>query len=372
MATGFFHDERTLWHFGAIHTGNLPAGGWVQPSNGGFMAEAPDPKRRIISLLEVSGVAAGLDRQSATPATDEALRRVHPRDYLEHFAFLSANGGGAVGLDASFGPGGYDIARLSAGLAVAAVDAVLSGALDNAYALTRPPGHHCLPGEGLGFCLLANGAVAVEEAIARHGLSRVAILDWDVHHGNGTQAIFRDRPDVLTISIHQDNCYPINSGAASEQGEGRGEGYNLNVPLLPGGGDQAYADALDLVVLPALRRYRPELIVIASGLDANALDPLARMLAHSETFRTMMAKVKALADEICGGRIVAIHEGGYSEVYVPFCAQALIEALSGQSSAVEDPILDFVRAQQPNEAMRAFQRKLLAEQGEALGLDARE
>lgn len=249
---------------------------------------------------------------------------------------------------------------------------MLSGALSNAYALTRPPGHHCLPDEGLGFCLLANGAIAVEEAIARHGLSKVAILDWDVHHGNGTQAIFYDRPDVLTISIHQDNCYPINSGAASERGEGRGEGFNINVPLLPGGGDRAYADALDLVVLPALRRYGPELIVIASGLDANALDPLARMLAHSETFRMMMAKVKAVAADICEGRVVAIHEGGYSEVYVPFCAQALIEELCGCRSDVTDPILDFVRAQQPNEAMRTLQRRLLQEQAAALGLNSRE
>jgi len=368
MATGFFHDERTLWHFGAVHTGNLPSGGWVQPSNGGFMAEAPDPKRRIVSLLEVSGLAAKLTRRSAEPAPEEALRRVHGRDYLARFAALSANGGGSVGPDASFGPGGYDVARLSAGLALAATDAVLRGDLDNAYAMTRPPGHHCLRDEGKGFCLLANGAVAAEAAIAWYGLSRVAILDWDVHHGNGTQSIFYDRPDVFTVSIHQDSCYPIHSGAASERGEGRGQGYNLNVPLLPGGGDQAYADALDLVVLPALRRYRPDLIIVASGLDANALDPLARMLAHSETFRMMMTRLKALAAEICGGRLVAIHEGGYSEVYVPFCAQALIEALSGEASAVEDPILDFVRAQQPNEAMCAFQRALLAKQAAALGL----
>ena len=371
MTTGFFHDERTWWHFGAVHTGNLPAGGWVQPSNGGFMAEAPDPKRRIVSLLEVSGVAASLDRRSAELAPEEALRRVHTRDYLDRFAQLSAAGGGTVGQDASFGPGGYDNARLSAGLAIAAVEAVLSGSHDNAYAMTRPPGHHCLPDRGFGFCLLANGAIAVEAAIARHRLSRVAILDWDVHHGNGTQAIFEARRDVLTISIHQDNCYPIASGAASERGTGAGEGYNLNIPLLPGGGDQAYLDALDLVVAPALRRYRPELIVIASGVDANALDPLARMLAHSETFRAMMTRARALADELCGGRLVAIHEGGYSEVYTPFCAHALIEALSGARSGVVDPILDFVRAQQPHEAMRALQRRLLVEQAEALDLARR-
>lgn len=370
MTTGFFHDERTLWHFGAIHTGNLPTGGWVQPSNGNFMAEAPDPKRRVVSLLEVSGVMAMLDRRSAPLASEEAMRRVHGAEYLARFAELSANAGGSVGPDASFGPGGFDVARLSAGLATAAVEAVLSGELDNAYAMTRPPGHHCLPDQGYGFCLLANAAIAVEEAITRHGLSRVAILDWDVHHGNGTQAIFYDRPDVLTISVHQEGCYPINQGAASEQGAGRGDGCNINVPLLPGGGHQAYVDAMALIIAPALRRYRPELIVIACGFDPNALDPLARMLAHSDTFRMLMGETKTLAAELCGGRLVAIHEGGYSEVYVPFCAQALIEELAGTTSAVVDPVLEFVRAQQPNTAFQGFQRQLLADQADMLGLKA--
>jgi acetoin utilization deacetylase AcuC-like enzyme len=366
--TAFFHDEKTLWHFGAVHAGNLPAGGWVQPSGSGFMAEAPEPKRRIVSLLDVSGLMSQLDRRSSSPASDEELRRVHTSAYLSDFRSKSAAGGGIIGHDASFGPGGYDVAALSAGLAIGALDAVWSHDAENAYAMSRPPGHHCLPNEGMGFCLLANVAIAVEAAIANHSLSRVAIIDIDVHHGNGTQTIFYDRPDILTISVHQENCYPPGSGQSHERGADRGMGYNVNVPLLAGGGDRAYADAFELIVLPMLRAYKPEVIVIAAGFDANALDPLARMQAHSGTFAMMMAQLKAAAKDLCGGRIVVVHEGGYSEAYVPFCANAAIAELAGLVSPVEDPILDFVRQQQPGEEFNAFQRALLVKQAGALGL----
>jgi acetoin utilization deacetylase AcuC-like enzyme len=370
MRTGFYHDERTLWHFGAIHAGNVPAGGWVQPSSSGYLAEAPDPKRRIVALMEVSGLMAQVQRMPTRMADRAALLAVHDAGYIERFAALSAAGGGSVGHDASFGPGGFDIAALSAGMACDALDAVMTGTLDNAYVLARPPGHHCLRDAGYGFCLLANVAIAVEQAIARHGLSRVAVIDWDVHHGNGTQALFYDRPDVLTLSLHQENCYPVGEGGADETGQGAGAGCNINVPLQAGGGDQSYRDAFDLIVAPALRRYRPQAIVIASGFDANALDPLARMQAHSETFRWMMQQAVALAGELCGGRLVAVHEGGYSEVYVPFCAQAAIEALAGVAPIVADPLLDFIRRQQPGAAFAAFQRDLLVEQAAVLGLGA--
>lgn len=366
--TGFYFDERCMWHVGQMHAGTFPVGGWVQPPNASGLAEAPDTKRRLRSLLDVSGLLAQLSQRSAPPATEQALRRVHPASYLKNFQELSAKTGGDLGIQATFGPGGYDIAAQSAGLAITGVDDVVSGRLRNAYVLARPPGHHCLPELGMGFCLLANVAIAVENAIASHKLSRVAVLDWDVHHGNGTEAIFLARPDVLTLSVHQENCFPMNSGAASVRGEGRGKGYNLNVPLLPGGGDQAYRDAFSLLVLPALRRYKPELIVIASGLDANCLDPLARMMLYSDSYRWMMAEVQSVADEVCGGRVVVVHEGGYSESYVPFCGQALIEQLSGITTPAVDPMLDFAKSQQPNAAFQAFQRSLLEQQAAAANM----
>jgi acetoin utilization deacetylase AcuC-like enzyme len=368
LKTGFFFDEKCMWHIGQLHAGTFPVGGWVQPPNASGLAESPDTKRRLRNLLDASGLLVQLDQRTAPMATETQLMRVHPKPYLDRFKAISDSGGGDMGIQASFGQGGYEIAKQSAGLAITGVDAVLSGTLKNAYILSRPPGHHCLADLGMGFCVLSNISIAVEAAIAKHGLTRVAVLDWDVHHGNGTESIFLNRPDVLTISIHQDNCFPINSGAADHRGEGAGKGYNLNVPLLPGGGNQAYRDAFDLVVLPALEAYKPELIIVASGLDANALDPLARMMLYSESFRWMAAEVMAAADRLCGGRLAIVHEGGYSESYVPFCGHALIEQLSGISTEVVDPALDFMKAQQPSAAFQAFQRQLLEQQAKAAGL----
>ena len=365
--TGFYFDEKCMWHIGQLHAGTFPVGGWVQPPNASGLAESPDTKRRLRNLLDASGLLAQLDQRSAPLATEAELLRIHPQAYLDKFKALSDAGGGDMGIQASFGQGGYEIAKQSAGLAITGIDAVVSGELKNAYILSRPPGHHCLADLGMGFCVFANIAVAVETAIAKHGLKRIAVLDWDVHHGNGTEAIFLNRPDVLTVSIHQENCFPINSGAADYRGEGAGQGYNLNVPLLPGGGDQAYRDAFELLVIPALEAYKPELIIVASGLDANSLDPLARMMLYSESFRWMTAEVMAAADRLCDGRLAIVHEGGYSESYVPFCGHALIEQLSGIATEVADPALDFMKAQQPNAAFQTFQRQLLAKQAAAAG-----
>ena len=148
----------------------------------------------------------------------------------------------------------------------------------------------------MGFCLLANIPIAIEAARARHGVKRIAVLDWDVHHGNGTQSIFYERDDVLTVSLHQEGCFPVGYSGAPDRGQGRGLGYNVNVPLLPGGGHDAYLYAMERIVTPAIDRYRPELIIVASGFDANGVDPLARMLLHSESYRRLSELVMALAD----------------------------------------------------------------------------
>src|SRR5205807_9423614 len=163
----------------------------------------------------------------------------------------------------------------------ATLEAVWNGEVDNAYALTRPPGHHAEAGEGRGFCVFANIAVAVRYAQEELGVGRAAIVDWDVHHGNGTEHAFYDDPSVLAISLHQDNNYPPNSGAITDTGSGAGEGYNINVPLPAGSGVGAYVAAFERAVVPALRAYQPELIIIASGLDASAMDPLASMMMTS-------------------------------------------------------------------------------------------
>ena len=364
--TGFFFDERCLWHAVGGYALLLPVGGWVQPLDGNGHPESPASKRRMKALMDVSGLSAKLDVRTAPPATEDDILRIHTRDYIRRFKAGSDADGGVAGLDAPFGRGSFEIALQSAGLAIGAVDAVLSGRLDNAYALSRPPGHHCLADSGMGFCLLANIAIAIEAAKARHGLGRVAVLDWDVHHGNGTQAAFYDRNDVLTISVHQENCFPPDQGAFAERGEGKGLGANLNIPLMPGGGSEAYAEAFRQLVVPALQRFKPDLIIVASGFDANSVDPLSRMMLSSEDFRVMARTVKAAAAELCGGRLVLVHEGGYSEAYVPFCGLAVMEEISGHRTAVDDPLRLPIAGQQPTAPFNALQRKLIGEMAEAL------
>jgi acetoin utilization deacetylase AcuC-like enzyme len=357
--TGFYHDELCLWHSTGEAVLFLPVGGWLQPLAGAGHPESPESKRRLKSLLDVSGLTARLAVDTADPATVEDLLRVHTGEYIQRFQALSADRGGEIGPEALFSRGGFEIASLSAGLAKQAVLDVLDGKCPNAFALSRPPGHHCLPDTGMGFCLLANIPIAIEAAKASRGLGKVAVIDWDVHHGNGTQHIYYERDDVLTISLHQENCFPVDSGAVTERGDGPGRGFNINVPLPPGSGHDTYLHAMRTIVIPALTRFRPELVVVASGLDANAVDPLARQLLHAGSFREMTRLVRQTADEVCDGRLVVVHEGGYAESAVPFCGLAVIETLAGIRTDVVDPFEQTFIAQQPTARVLAYQRAIV-------------
>ena len=233
--TAFFSDELCFWHSAGMHALTLPVGGWVQPPaataspNPRDQAPAEEPAGCFRPLPPVAAA-----RRGAGHARD--LLRVHPAHYLERFKALSDAGGGELGSEAPIGPGSYEIARLSAGLAIAAVDCVLRGEADNAYSLSRPPGHHCLADQAMGFCFLANIPIAIEAARVKHGLRRVAVIDWDVHHGNGTQSIYEEDGEVLTISLHQENCYPPGYSGAEDRGRGEGLGSNINIPCRPAAG----------------------------------------------------------------------------------------------------------------------------------------
>ena len=352
--TGFFWDERCLWHSGGNYALTMPVGGLVQPITGAGFPESPETKRRLKNLLEVTGLIGDLDVRKADPATRDELLRVHPESYLAEFKRLSDAGGGELGLRTPFGRGGYEIAALSAGLTIAALRAVLAGEVRNAYALSRPPGHHCLPDFPNGFCLLANIAIAVEAALTEGHARRIAVLDWDVHHGNGTEAIFYDRADVLTVSLHQDRNYPMDTGSAADRGRDKGTGFNMNVPLPPGTGHKGYLEAMDRLALPAIRAFAPDIIVVACGFDASAVDPLSRMMATAETFRVMTRATMALADGVCGGRIVLVHEGGYSEAHVPFCGHAVIAELAGSPIDAPDPLAETLALRQPDARFDRF------------------
>jgi acetoin utilization deacetylase AcuC-like enzyme len=365
MRTGFFWDERCFWHGGGNYAGMLPVGGLVQPLDGG-LPESPETKRRLKNLITVTGLVQDLQMRGGAPASRDDLLRVHPAHYLDAFKALSDDKGGELGRRTPFGPGGYEIAALSAGLACAALQAVLQGDLDNAYALSRPPGHHCLADFPNGFCLLNNIAVAIEAARVAGLAQRFAVLDWDVHHGNGTEAIFYDRADVLTVSIHQDRNYPMDTGAFADRGTGAGVGYNLNIPLPAGTGHRGYLSAMTQLALPAIRDFAPDVVIVACGYDAAANDPLGRMLATAETFATMTAQVMALADAICGGRVVMVHEGGYSETYVPFCGHAVLSALSGSTITAADPLADVFAQRQPDARFDSYLDAILADMVAAL------
>ena len=359
--TAFFWDEKCFWHAGGNYAFTLPIGGLVQPLAAGGLPENPETKRRLKNLMDVTGLTGALDAQTADPVTTEDLLRVHPKAFLDGFKTLSDAGGGEVGLRTPFARGGYELATLSAGLAKSALFSVLSGAARNAYALSRPPGHHCLPDFPNGFCLLANIAIAARAAIAERRAERIAVLDWDVHHGNGTEAIFINDPDVLTISLHQEHNYPVDTGDADVIGEDAGEGANINIPLPPGAGHTTYLNAIDQIAIPALRRFRPDVIIVACGFDAAAIDPLSRMLATADTFRQMTRRIRATAEDLCDGKLLLVHEGGYSEVYVPFCGHAVLEELSDSAITAPDPFAEVFAARQPNARLQAVYDEMLDE-----------
>jgi acetoin utilization deacetylase AcuC-like enzyme len=302
--------------------------------------EAAEPKRRIRNLLDASGLLRKLLEIDALMPSQEDLLRVHSAEYLDRLRDASLAGGGEVGPRMFAFKTTWDLTRLAAGGAIAAVNAVLAGSVDNAYALIRPPGHHAVRDQGQGFCYLGNVAIACRWAQANMNVRKIAVVDWDAHHGNGTQAIFYDDPSVLTISLHQDGAYPPDQGTIGENGSGAGFGYSLNIPLPAGSGHEAYLAACDRIVVPAVTKFQPDLIVVACGYDAGNSDHTARMTLHSESFRLMTRKVMAVADEVCGGKMVMIQEGGYNPMAVPFLALAVFEELSGVRTNVLDPFLE--------------------------------
>ena len=334
MATGFVFHELYLWHNTWNWAMVFPPGLTIQP---GEHAENPETKRRFRSLLEVSGLLEQLTPIKPRYASEDELARFHTREYIARIKAESAVNGGDAAYLSPFGRGSFEIAQLAAGGVMEAMDAVLDGRVNNAYCLVRPPGHHAGRDRGLGFCLFANVALAILHARAERGVGRVATVDWDVHHGNGTEQAFYDSADVLTISLHQDNLFPPDSGGLERNGEGRGAGYNLNIPLPPGCGTGAYLAAFERVVIPALERFKPEIIVVPSGFDGEGVDPLGRMMLTSEAYRAMTRMLMEAAERLCNGRLLLSHEGGYSAMYVPYCGLAVMEQLAGIRTHVEDP-----------------------------------
>jgi len=335
-----FWDERVLAHdtgSGAFETApsELLAVQELHPENA-------ERVRNMRSVLARGPIAPHLRWHAGRAADVAELETVHDPAYVASVRELCEAGGGRVTATTVLGPGSWEPLTVAAGTCLAAADAVLDGEARVAYALVRPPGHHAQPAQADGYCFFSHAALVAERARGR-GLARVAVVDWDVHHGNGTQECFYDRADVLTVSLHMRHgpwgvSHP-QTGEADEIGRGAGEGYNVNLALGVGAGDRTYLDALAEVVLPILRRFRPELIVGACGQDASCFDPNGRQNVTMAGFRRLGATLGAAASELCGGRLVLVQEGGYARTYAAYCLHATLEGvLELTEPALPDPL----------------------------------
>lgn len=296
------------------------------PENAGRLRAIEDELQRADLLRDRTELAFG-------PAAREQLTRIHDPAYVDGIEALVAAGGGWLDADTIVQEDSFEVARLAAGAAVTAVEAVLAGQVRQAFVLARPPGHHATPDRGMGFCLLNSVAIAAAEALAR-GLRRVLILDWDVHHGNGTQDAFYATDQVFFCSIHQSPLYP-GTGAASERGEGAGAGATLNVPLRPGLGDETYRQVVEEIVTPTVQSYAPELVLVSAGFDAHRDDPLANMRLTEAGFASLAMAAWRLAADSAGGRLVLILEGGYDPVALGRSVAAVLTTLDAAGSSAD-------------------------------------
>ncbi len=290
----------------------------------------------IISHLEQTKLKQQLTHIKPRAASIEELSLVHDKQYISHIQDAAQRGGGWLDADTVMSPDSYEAAIYAAGGIVRATEAVMDGELDSAFALVRPPGHHATPQRAMGFCLFNNVAIATKYALAKYKLERILIIDFDVHHGNGTQATFYDNPQVLYISTHEYPFYP-GTGDIDETGVGEAKGTTVNIPLPAGCGDAEYLSVFEQIIVPAAKRFSPQLILVSAGYDPHWAEGLALMQVSVTGFAQMVRIIKGLADELCGGRLVFTLEGGYNLTALATGIKATFDVLLGNTD-IEDPL----------------------------------
>ena len=311
MPTGLLYDPRFLEH-----------------DAGEGHPESPDRLQAVLQCLKRAPWFSGLKQYTPRLAEEEWLREIHSAEYLERAREACRSGAPVLDTpDVGICGKSYDIARLAAGGALELADRMMAGEIQNGFALLRPPGHHAENGMAMGFCLLNNAAILARYLQRKHGLEKILILDWDVHHGNGTQHAFEEDPDVFYISTHQFPFYP-GTGRASENGAGRGKGYTLNCPMAAGAGDWDYEQAFTLKILPEIDAYRPDAVVISAGFDAHRDDPLGQIQLSTAFFGWMTERIKERAEKYAGGRLLSLLEGGYHLTALPLCVEAHLKKMT--------------------------------------------
>ncbi len=275
-------------------------------------AAHPETPNRLIAVQEaVKALEFPIVAIPARAATVDELCQVHDTEYIQHILNMKVTEVTYLDPDTAISPRSQEAALKAAGGVIEAVDNVIQGSLKRAFCAVRPPGHHAEPDKAMGFCLFNNIAIGAAHALSKRGLGRIAIVDWDLHHGNGTQDAFYDTDEVLYISLHQWPFYP-GSGREDEKGEGKGLGFNLNFPMVPGSSDEDFRAAFKEVIIPALTNYAPELIMISAGFDAHRDDPLGDLYLTTEFFGEMTGMLREMAKQCCQGRMVSVLEGGYN------------------------------------------------------------
>jgi len=300
---------------------------YLEHDMGSGHPESPNRLRAIMRQLEQSGTAARLVRIEPRRSEDEWITLVHSSSYVAALN-RAAPAAGRVSLDpdTSMSPGSLNAAYFAAGGALAAVDAIMTHQVDHVFCAVRPPGHHAEAGRAMGFCLFNNVAIAARYAQKKYGLSRVLIVDWDVHHGNGTQHSFEEDPSVLFFSTHQYPHYP-GTGRVTERGRGAGEGFTINVPMESGEGDDEYRAVFQKALVPAAESFKPEFVIISAGFDAHKDDPLASMALTEAGYADLTDIIVGIAKRHAKGRILSSLEGGYNLTALAASVHAHIEAL---------------------------------------------
>lgn len=340
-------------------TGIVKDNRYLQHSAGFAHPESPERLRAVYDMLASPAMAGKFTEIEAREATHAEIGTIHSSSYIDFVAGTAGRECVMLDPDTATSPETYSIAKLAAGGVLNAIDSVVEGRVDNAFAFVRPPGHHAEPDAAAGFCIFNNIAIGAMHAVLKHGMQKVLIVDWDLHHGNGTQHSFYDDQRILYFSTHQYPYYP-GTGALDEIGRGKGKGYTVNVPLSGGAGDDAFVKIFRRILVPVAEEFRPEIVLVSAGFDIYFQDPLGSMRVTPEGFAALTRILMNVADECCKGRLVASLEGGYNISGLMKSAKAVLKEMSDETVVSEDDIAVFEQAinEEADQVIRQVARRI--------------